>query len=123
MFKGSIPALISPFNNGSIDLNSFEKIIEWSLENGSHGFVPCGTTGESPTLTHDEHKKIIEECIRVVNKRAPVIAGTGSNNTIEAKVISKGVLKSNKGINLPNTILKLSSVDYLFYMYLLSFYI
>ena len=84
MFKGSIPALITPFKNGAVDYISFEKIIEWSISNGSHGFVPCGTTGESPTLSHDEHKKVVEECIRVVNKRAPVIAGTGSNNTIEA---------------------------------------
>ena len=84
MFKGSIPALITPFNNRDVDYLSFERIIEWSISQGSHGFVPCGTTGESPTLSHDEHKKVIEECIRVVNKRVPVIAGTGSNNTLEA---------------------------------------
>lgn len=84
MFKGSIPALITPFINGEVDYNSFNKIIEWSLIQGSQGFVPCGTTGESPTLSHDEHKKIVEECIRTVNHRVPVIAGTGSNNTAEA---------------------------------------
>ena len=84
MFKGSIPALITPFKNGEVDYVSFNKIIEWSLSQGSHGFVPCGTTGESPTLSHDEHKKIVEECIRIVNNRVPIIAGTGSNNTIEA---------------------------------------
>jgi 4-hydroxy-tetrahydrodipicolinate synthase len=84
MFKGSIPALITPFKNGDVDYSSFNKIIEWSLSQGSHGFVPCGTTGESPTLSHDEHKKVVDECIRIVNKRVPVIAGTGSNNTIEA---------------------------------------
>ena len=84
MFKGSIPALITPFSNGEVDYESFNSIIEWSLSQGSHGFVPCGTTGESPTLSYDEHKKVIEECIRIVNKRVPVIAGTGSNNTIEA---------------------------------------
>ena len=84
MFKGSIPALITPFSNGKVDYNSFVKIIEWSVREGSHGFVPCGTTGESPTLSHQEHKKVIEECIRVVDKRVPVIAGAGSNNTIEA---------------------------------------
>ena len=84
MFFGSIPALITPFNKNSIDYDSFYKIIEWSLDQGSHGFVPCGTTGESPTLSHDEHKNVIEECIRVVDKRVPVIAGTGSNNTVEA---------------------------------------
>jgi len=84
MFFGSIPALITPFNGKEVDYNSFQKIIEWSLKEGSHGFVPCGTTGESPTLSHDEHKKVIEACINVVDKRVPVIAGTGSNNTIEA---------------------------------------
>tara|TARA_B110000438_G_C15763656_1_gene628491 strand:+ start:55 stop:927 length:873 start_codon:yes stop_codon:yes gene_type:complete len=84
MFKGSIPALITPFSNGKVDYSSFVKIIEWSLLEGSHGFVPCGTTGESPTLSHEEHKKVVEECIRVVEKRVPVIAGAGSNNTIEA---------------------------------------
>ena len=84
MFKGSIPALITPFKNGQVDYNAFNNIIEWSLTEGSNGFVPCGTTGESPTLSTEEHKKIVEECIRVVDKRVPVIAGTGSNNTIEA---------------------------------------
>ena len=84
MFFGSIPALITPFKNDEVDYSSFHELIEWSLKEGSHGFVPCGTTGESPTLSHEEHKKIIEECIRVVDKRVPVIAGTGSNNTKEA---------------------------------------
>ena len=84
MFQGSIPALITPFKNGNIDYESFYKIIEWSLSEGSHGFVPCGTTGESPTLSHQEHIKIVDECVRIVDKRVPVIAGTGSNNTVEA---------------------------------------
>ena len=84
MFQGSIPALITPFNNGKIDYESFYKIIEWSLSEGSHGFVPCGTTGESPTLSHQEHIKVVDECVRIVDKRVPVIAGTGSNNTVEA---------------------------------------
>ena len=84
MFQGSIPALITPFKNGKIDYESFYKIIEWSLSEGSHGFVPCGTTGESPTLSHQEHIKIVDECVRIVDKRVPVIAGTGSNNTVEA---------------------------------------
>ena len=84
MFFGSIPALITPFKNNNIDYDSFYKIIDWSIEQGSHGFVPCGTTGESPTLSHEEHKKVVEECIRMVDKRVPVIAGTGSNNTVEA---------------------------------------
>ena len=84
MFQGSIPALITPFKNGNIDYESFYKIIEWSLSEGSHGFVPCGTTGESPTLSHQEHIKVVDECVRIVDKRVPVIAGTGSNNTAEA---------------------------------------
>ena len=89
MFKGSIPALITPFNNGQIDYLAFDRIIEWSFSQGSHGFVPCGTTGESPTLSHEEHKKVVEECVRIVNKRVPVIAGTGSNNTNEAIEFTK----------------------------------
>ncbi len=89
MFKGSIPALITPFKNHDIDFESFQKIINWSINQGSHGFVPCGTTGESPTLSHEEHKKIIEECIRIVDNRVFVIAGTGSNNTTEAIEFTK----------------------------------
>ena len=89
MFKGSIPALITPFANGEVDYKSFSKIIEWSLSEGSNGFVPCGTTGESPTLSHNEHIKVVEECIKVVDRRVPVIAGTGSNNTIEAIELTK----------------------------------
>tara|TARA_B100000579_G_scaffold376303_1_gene341694 strand:- start:3316 stop:4188 length:873 start_codon:yes stop_codon:yes gene_type:complete len=89
MFTGSIPALITPFINNEIDYNSFNKIIEWSIKEGSHGFVPCGTTGESPTLTHEEHKKVVEECINIVDKRVPVIAGTGSNSTYEAIEFTK----------------------------------
>ena len=89
MFKGSIPALITPFLDGKVDYNSFNKIIEWSISQGSHGFVPCGTTGESPTLSHDEHNTVVEECVKIVDKRVPVIAGTGSNNTIEAIEFTK----------------------------------
>ena len=84
MFFGSIPALITPFKEGRVDYNSFNNIIEWSISEGSHGFVPCGTTGESPTLNHEEHKKVVEECIRIVDKRVPIAAGTGSNSTHEA---------------------------------------
>ena len=84
MFKGSIPAVITPFDGNNVDYNSLEKLLNHLIDNGSHGLVPCGTTGESPTLSHDEHKKIIEETIRIADKRVPVIAGTGSNNTLEA---------------------------------------
>ncbi len=84
MFKGSIPAVITPFNDNEVDYNSLFNVLNYLIDNGSHGLVPCGTTGESPTLSHDEHKKIIEETIRIADKRIPVIAGTGSNNTLEA---------------------------------------
>ncbi len=84
MFKGSIPAVITPFHQNEVDYDSLYKILNFLIEKGSHGLVPCGTTGESPTLSHDEHKKIIEETIRITDKRIPVIAGTGSNNTLEA---------------------------------------
>ncbi len=84
MFKGSIPAVITPFIDDKVDYDSLTKVLNHLIDNGSHGLVPCGTTGESPTLSHDEHKKIIEETIRIADKRIPVIAGTGSNNTLEA---------------------------------------
>ncbi len=82
--QGSNPALITPFQNGSVDEAAFVKFVEWQIEQGSHGLVPCGTTGESPTLTHDEHKRVVELCIQTAAGRVPVIAGTGSNNTAEA---------------------------------------
>jgi|TARA_E500000178_G_scaffold348219_1_gene402920 4-hydroxy-tetrahydrodipicolinate synthase len=84
MFKGSIPAVITPFDGDKVDYESLLKVLNHLIDNGSHGLVPCGTTGESPTLSHDEHKKIIEETIRIADKRVPIIAGTGSNNTLEA---------------------------------------
>ena len=84
MFKGSIPAVITPFYEDKVDYVSLLKVLNHLIDNGSHGLVPCGTTGESPTLSHEEHKKIIEETIRIADKRIPVIAGTGSNNTLEA---------------------------------------
>ena len=84
MFKGSIPAVITPFIEDKVDYDSLTKVLNYLIDNGSHGLVPCGTTGESPTLSHEEHKKIIEETIRIADKRIPVIAGTGSNNTLEA---------------------------------------
>ncbi len=85
MFSGSITALVTPFNqDGSLDKDSFVKHINWQIENGTNGLVPVGTTGESPTLSHDEHKRVVELCVEVVKKRVPVIAGAGSNNTEEA---------------------------------------
>jgi len=85
MFKGSIPALITPFTEtGAVDEDAFVSHVEWQIAEGSHGLVPVGTTGESPTLSHDEHKRVIELCVEAAKKRVPVIAGAGSNNTVEA---------------------------------------
>ena len=85
MLSGSITALVTPFKkDGTFDEANFTKHIDWQLQNGTNGFVPVGTTGESPTLSHDEHKNVIETCVNAVNKKVPVIAGTGSNNTDEA---------------------------------------
>ena len=94
MFKGSIPAVITPFIGDEVDYDSLAKVLNFLIDNGSHGLVPCGTTGESPTLSHEEHKKIIEETIRIADKRVPVIAGTGSNNTLEAVEYTEHAEKS-----------------------------
>lgn len=84
MFKGSFTALVTPFKNGAFDETAYERIIEWQIAQGTHGLVPVGTTGESPTLSHDEHKRVVEVCVETVRKRVPVIAGAGSNSTAEA---------------------------------------
>ncbi len=84
MFTGSIPALITPFKNGEVDWKAFENFVEWQVQQGSHAVVPCGTTGESPTLSHEEHRDIVKRCVDVVKGRIPVIAGSGSNSTKEA---------------------------------------
>ncbi|PKQ03813.1 MAG: 4-hydroxy-tetrahydrodipicolinate synthase [Alphaproteobacteria bacterium HGW-Alphaproteobacteria-11] len=84
MFKGSYVALITPFRDGAVDEAAFVKLVEWQIEQGTHGLVPCGTTGESPTLSHDEHKRVVELCVKTARGRVPVIAGAGSNNTLEA---------------------------------------
>ena len=89
MFKGSIPALITPFKNGVIDEKGFQDFVEWQISQGSHGLVPMGTTGESPTVSHDEHRRVVELCVEVSNHRIPVIAGAGSNNTTEAVELAK----------------------------------
>jgi 4-hydroxy-tetrahydrodipicolinate synthase len=83
-FRGSFVALITPFRKGRIDGRAFQDLVEWQIAQGTSGLVPCGTTGESPTLTHDEHKRVVELCIEAANGRVPVMAGTGSNNTAEA---------------------------------------
>ena len=84
MFKGSMPALITPFQNGELDLDTLKKLVEWHIGEGSHGFVPVGTSGESPTLTHEEHETVIDTVVKATAGRVPVIAGAGSNNTVEA---------------------------------------
>jgi len=84
LFQGSITALITPFKDGKVDDKAFQKLVEWQIDQGTHGLVPCGTTGESPTLSHDEHKHVVELCIEAAAGRVPVIAGTGSNSTEEA---------------------------------------
>ena len=83
-FKGSLVALITPFKDGKVDEDGFRKFVEWQIEQGTHGLVPVGTTGESPTLSHEEHKRVIEICIDQTAGRVPVIAGAGSNSTAEA---------------------------------------
>ncbi len=84
MFKGSIPALVTPFtDDGALDEDAFAAHVNWQIAEGSHGLVPVGTTGESPTLTHDEHKRVIALCVEVADGRVPVIAGAGSNSTFE----------------------------------------
>jgi 4-hydroxy-tetrahydrodipicolinate synthase len=89
MFRGSITALVTPFRNGKVDESAFTRFIEWQISEGTHGFVPVGTTGESPTLDHDEHKRVIELAVATAKKRVPVIAGTGSNATDEAVELSQ----------------------------------
>ena len=84
MLNGSLVALITPLQNGSIDEDAFKKFVDWQIGEGTHGLVPTGTTGESPTLNHDEHRRVVELCIEVTNGRGPVVAGTGSNSTEEA---------------------------------------
>ena len=84
MFSGSITALVTPFRGGEVDEEALVRLVEWQISEGSHGLVPCGTTGESPTLTHEEHRRVVSMCIDIVAGRIPVIAGAGSNSTSEA---------------------------------------
>lgn len=84
MIQGSLPALVTPFKDGAVDFDTLKSLVEWQIEEGSTGLVPVGTTGESPTLTHDEHEAVIEEVVTAAAGRVPVIAGAGSNNTVEA---------------------------------------
>jgi 4-hydroxy-tetrahydrodipicolinate synthase len=94
MFSGSMVALVTPFKDGDVDWKSLDGLIDFHLKNGTHGIVPCGTTGESATLSHKEHDEIIQAVIKSVNKRIPVIAGTGSNSTDEAVRLTREAEKS-----------------------------
>lgn len=84
MFRGSLTALITPFANGKVDETAFRKLVQWQIDQGTEALVPCGTTGESPTLSHEEHMRVTELCIAVAKGKVPVLAGTGSNSTAEA---------------------------------------
>jgi 4-hydroxy-tetrahydrodipicolinate synthase len=88
-FRGSFTALVTPFKNGSVDEKAFRDIVDWQISEGTNGLVPVGTTGESPTLSHDEHKQVVEWCIDEADGRVPVIAGSGSNSTAEAIELSR----------------------------------
>jgi 4-hydroxy-tetrahydrodipicolinate synthase len=87
--RGSIPALITPMKDGRVDEAAFRRLVNWQIEQGSHGLVPCGTTGESPTLSHDEHMRVVKICVEEARGRVPVIAGAGSNATAEAISLTK----------------------------------
>jgi 4-hydroxy-tetrahydrodipicolinate synthase len=92
--KGSIPALITPMRDGAVDERAFQDFVDWQIKQGSHGLVPVGTTGESPTLSHAEHQRVVELCIEAAAGRVPVIAGTGSNNTAEAVSLTRHAQKA-----------------------------
>jgi 4-hydroxy-tetrahydrodipicolinate synthase len=110
IFRGSIPALVTPFRDGKLDEKAFRAHVNWVIEEGSHGIVPVGTTGESPTLTHEEHKRVVEWAIEEARGRVPVMAGAGSNNTAEAidfsrhaeKAGAQGLLHVTPYYNKPN---------------------
>jgi 4-hydroxy-tetrahydrodipicolinate synthase len=100
MLKGSIPAIITPFNKGEVDFDSFAKLLNWQIKEGISGVAVCGTTGESPTLTHDEHMQLVEFAVKTVGGKIPVIAGTGSNSTKEAIEFTKHAYKSGANYGL-----------------------
>ena len=110
MFRGSITALITPFRDGAVDVSAFSRFVDWQISEGTKGLVPVGTTGESPTVSHAEHERVIEICVETANKRVPVIAGAGSNSTEEAigfakfaqKVGADAILSVSPYYNKPN---------------------
>lgn len=94
MFKGSFTALVTPFEGDSVDYDAFSRLVEFQIQSGTHGLVPVGTTGESPTLSHDEHERVVETCIAAAKGRVPVIAGAGSNSTKEAVDLARHAEKA-----------------------------
>ena len=94
MFQGSITALITPFRNGAVEETAFQKLVDWQVKQGTKALVPCGTTGESPTLSHEEHMRVVELCIEAAARRVLVIAGTGSNSTAEAIRLTRHAKKA-----------------------------
>ena len=94
MFKGSFVALVTPFKNGKVDEAAFQSFVQWQIDEGTDGLVPCGTTGESPTLSHEEHHRVVELCIEVAKGKVPVVAGTGSNSTEEAISLTRHAKKA-----------------------------
>jgi 4-hydroxy-tetrahydrodipicolinate synthase len=100
MFKGSITAIVTPFHNGKVDEKKLRQLIDFQIKNQTSGILPCGTTGESATLSFDEHEKVIEITIDQVNKRVPVIAGTGSNSTEEAIMLTKQAASAGSDASL-----------------------
>jgi 4-hydroxy-tetrahydrodipicolinate synthase len=93
-FRGSFTALVTPFKNGALDEKAFRALVGWQIAEGTHGLVPVGTTGESPTLSHDEHKRVVEWCVDEAKGRVPVVAGSGSNSTEEAIDLSRHAEKA-----------------------------
>src|ERR1700712_4045738 len=93
-FRGSFTALVTPFKNGALDEAAFRDLVNWQIEQGSHGLVPVGTTGESPTLSHEEHHKVVQWCVEEARGRVPVIAGAGSNSTKEAVELAQHAEKA-----------------------------
>ncbi len=100
MFKGSITALITPFKNGRVDEKAFQSFVDWQIAEGTDGLVPCGTTGESPTLSHEEHNRVVDLCVEAAKGRVPVIAGAGSNSTEEAISLTKHAKKAGAAATL-----------------------
>jgi 4-hydroxy-tetrahydrodipicolinate synthase len=94
MFQGSMTALITPFKNGAVDEKAFQSLVDWQIKEGTEAVVPCGTTGESPTLSHEEHRRVVDLCIEVAKGRVPVIAGAGSNSTHEAIELTRHAKQS-----------------------------